>query len=909
MFFTRITYQGGKMQRVVRLSFAGLLAFAGAALTACGDKVTIPPANAVDSVVHSVTVSPPSASVAIGGSIQLGVSVDAGAGVTVRTVSWSSSDNGVATVDQTGKVLGVKAGTASIVAKSTQDPSVSGAAVITVTGAGTVTVSLGQIAQNPNGNIVDLSDVHNQIDVTVNLDAQGGQTVAGVDLVMNCNAAGGFPAASDTIVATQNISTGNVAPVSAEAAAAPITMSFNTANFNKTTGAVSFKNGQCVLRAKVRTGSGTQVASSNTALTLNNDDVVIVKTTNGGATAADANGVFWKSGSVTVAATPVLYTGTTISSANITLPGATTPTQTGITLSSGVASATWAGTGTTGPRVTGLTLGTSATPITATVTFVDSQGNVLTPAQTNALTEAQIRVDNQAPPAAAGVNVIYTPNTQNTANNWVGKAFKFTSASAITLDAAALADNAGVGKVTFATQWSPTGAGTWTTFTDVNTLAETSTSTAYDLRSPVCDALNNCANSGVLTQFGVDLTVPTASTGTGPKANEIVGIAGALSATNVGVLAGDPQGAGGVTGSGFGGTPVLVSETRIFPSGASGQQQACTIGTNGTGGVCTAPSAQPLTFAVTTTDPGQYALSYTVIDQAGNTAPAVTSAYYIDNTAAPAISGGISIPASIVVGQSFMSSGVDNMDFASAQAFLHYGPVGLPAGLTGRIIFPATSTAAGVAFDNTLSRTSNLTATLGSQFYRSLNTIAAGAIANPIVKPDTVGIRGTDAANNLSAPNAAALPAANIANGTTLAVGTDLTDFTISSDAATINVGGTGTPKSATLSAVVTATGPTAGTPFNSVCFYIEVPAGTGAENGQASKALGAAAGDLVLLNCTPTTITTGPTPKLITSTFTWTPSAAFAPVGGQAYNLYAVGVTTNGDAILTTATAITVNP
>lgn len=899
------------MQRVVRLSFAGLLAFAGATLTACGDKVTIPPAvnPPVDSVVHSVTVSPPSATIAIGGTITLGVSVDAGAGVTVRTVSWSSSDPAVATVGAAdGKVTGVKAGTATIIAKSTKDPSVSGASVITVTGAGTVTVSIGQIQQNPNGNIVDLQNVQKQIDVTVNLDTQGGQTVAGVDLVMNCNAAGGFPAASDTIVATQNITTANVAPVAAEAAAAPVTMSFNTANFNKTTGAVSFKNGQCVLRAKVRTGSGTQVASSNTAITLNNTDVVIVKTTNSGATAADATGAFWKSGSVTVAATPVLYSGTTISSASITLPGATTPTQTGITLSSGTASATWAGTGTTGPRVTGLTLGSTATPIQPTVTFVDNQGNVLNPAQTNALTESQIRVDNQAPPAVAGTNVIYTPNTQNTANNWVGKAFKFTSGNAITLDANAQLDNNGVGKVTFTTQWSPTGAGTWTTFSDVNTLAETSTSTAYDLRTPVCDALNNCANSGVLTQFGVDLTAPTASTGTGPKANEIVGIGGALSATNIGVLAGDPQGAGGVTGSGFGATPVLVTETRIFPSGATGQQQSCTIGTAGTGGVCTAPSAQPLTFAVTTTDPGQYALSYTVIDQAGNTAPAVASAYYIDG-AAPAISGGISIPASIVAGSAFASSGVDNMDFASAQAFLHYAPAGLPAGLTGRIIFPATSTAAGVAFDNTLTRSSNITATLGSQFYRSLNTIAAGAIANPIVKPDQIGIRGLDAANNLSAPNTAALPAANIANGTTLAIGTDLTDFTVASDAAAINVGGTGTPKSANLTAVVTATGPTAGTPFNSVCFYIEVPTGTGAENGQASKALGAAAGDLVLLNCTPTTITTGPTPKLITSSFTWTPTATFAAVGGQAYRIFAVGVTTNGDALLTTPTTVTVNP
>jgi hypothetical protein len=317
-----------------------------------------------------------------------------------------------------------------------------------------------------------------------------------------------------------------------------------------------------------------------------------------------------------------------------------------------------------------------------------------------------------------------------------------------------------------------------------------------------------------------------------------------------------------------------------------------------------------LTINLITTDPGQYALSYTVIDQAGNTATAINSAYYIDNTAAPAISGGISIPANIVAGSAFTSSGVDNMDFASAQAFLHYPAAGMPAGLTGRIIFPASSSAAGVAFDNTLSRSSNITATLGSQFYRSLNTITAGAIANPIVKPDVLGIRGTDAANNLSAPNTASLPAANIANGTTLAVGTDLTDFTISGTPAAVTISGTSTPKAFTLSAVVTATSPTAGTPFSSVCFYIQSP--TGAENGQINKATGAATGDLVLLNCTPVTVTSGspPAPKLITSTFVFTPTAVYAPGAAQAYNIYAVGVTANGDALLTgTPVAVTVNP
>ena len=47
-------------------------------------------------------------------------------------------------------------------------------------------------------------------------------------------------------------------------------------------------------------------------------------------------------------------------------------------------------------------------------------------------------------------------------------------------------------------------------------------------------------------------------------------------------------------------------------------------------------------------------------------------------------------PASIVVGSQFNSSGLDDMDFASASGFLHY----TTAPGTGRIVAPAVSSAA-----------------------------------------------------------------------------------------------------------------------------------------------------------------------------------------------------------------------
>src|SRR2546430_5747497 len=85
--------------------------------------------------VASVTVSPPSASVAAGQTVQLTATAKDANGNTLsgRVVTWSSGNTSAATVNGSGLVTGVAAGSATITATSEGQ---TGTAAITVTGAG-----------------------------------------------------------------------------------------------------------------------------------------------------------------------------------------------------------------------------------------------------------------------------------------------------------------------------------------------------------------------------------------------------------------------------------------------------------------------------------------------------------------------------------------------------------------------------------------------------------------------------------------------------------------------------------------------------------------------------------------------------------------------------------------------------
>jgi hypothetical protein len=730
---------------------------------------------------------------------------------------------------------------------------------------------------------------------------------------MNC---GG----TDTIVAKQTLSTADLAPLTDDAAA-PLQFSFNTAAFNPTTGAVAFKNGACTLKAKAITSTGTQVASTTENITLNNADTVAatVTTTPVGsqkASATDAAGLLWKAGTVTVTAVPVIYSaGASAASAAISLvnlasasdtsilrgassaPGALLATMSNLTPTSGVFTATF-------PKDMSSS-GVDSTSIKAVgvlVTTVTSAGN---PGPTDTASTANvIRLDNLPPPKAK----FKIDSTKfGGVNGWLGKNFVFSTASKTVVlgsntavaDSAAW-DNGGVDVVTFTTQFKANGASssTYATFSSVTGLAETSASGgtgSYDIRLVLCDALNNCTNTAS-SGFGVDLTAPSLAELTGPKDHQIFNIDSVIP-TTASFQVTDSSATAGVTASGPTlGAEVLVAIQGLRPKDASSSQTVCFTGVS-TGSspsvTCKAPVTEnqasvPLPSAATVFT-GEWTMTVNALDQAGNQSAPLTIAWYNDQDV-PVVSGGVTIPNPITTGTSFSLSATDSMDVNAGAGSLQY---------PGFAFFePGTSSSAGVAFDNVLTRSGTISVALSTFFKGLTPTInTTGSV------PTGLNVRAVDAANNVSANTTVAFPAANL--GTPGTISNSGSNGITNAAAFAVPAADTA-GQTVALSDSLTAVSPTSGSPFGAggqVCFYYAAPTGTpGGTGGPA----GVVAGELVKIGCTASPVTVGTAPRLIAYAISWTIPAAFK---GQTLPIYAVGITSGNDALITSAGSITVAP
>jgi Tol biopolymer transport system component len=132
-------------------------ALTAAFLVGCSNESSAPPA-----AVASILVSPPGATISIDQTVQLSAVLRDASGtlLTDRTISWLSGNAAIAGVDDSGRVTGVSAGTANVIATS---EGISDTAVITV-----------QPAPEPTHEIVFASSRDGDVDIYVmNADGTG----------------------------------------------------------------------------------------------------------------------------------------------------------------------------------------------------------------------------------------------------------------------------------------------------------------------------------------------------------------------------------------------------------------------------------------------------------------------------------------------------------------------------------------------------------------------------------------------------------------------------------------------------------------------------------------------------------------------------------------------------------------
>jgi hypothetical protein len=890
------------MHKVSRsLLLASALAFSG--LTAACEGDTVLPTQ---TGIQSITLTPPTATINVGNTIQLAVSVVADAS-TAKTVTYTSSSGAVATVDPAGKVTGVAVGTATIIATSTADPNQAAASIITVQAAnpGNTNPSIAiNTVTDVNGNPVTLGNVNGQINVTVNTSG-GGLIEVFLSTACTTNTIG----ATDVAVATQQATS---------AQAGTVTLSFNTAQLTAAN-AARFANGNYCIKTRLTNGTVVVIATNTVPLTLNNANVfngtLAFATVTGGATSAVSsnNGLNYNQGTLTATLNPVIFTG---SSPAVFITGYLTKngTQAGapaadqmftVPVTNGVATIVFQDTATfpaaggsnSIARYTSLDAGDTLYVTAAT----DAAGNPIS-VGTSAYPIASargVRIDNEAP-VVAGANFAVTAP-----NGYVGAAYTFASGTTGTP-----VSDAGVGAVT-TTYY--VGAASATGFTTANScdttgltaatkgsdLTNTQVTTADRAKVVIADALGNkvckdvsvTTNAGPTATFGVDKSAPLATATTAN--NGVTNATGykAGSNQNFSFVYNDSGSAGFSATQPLSGTlvrnfaiataadcqlgtfsstaltcvaaPITINAGNTFgvPPNAGGSIQM----TNGTAGLDSSNA--------------YYTITVFPVDQAGNTGPTVTRIAAYD-TIAPAVAAPTASPNPVAAlgAVTLTATATDNLDLATMKGSLVYATA--PAPIAG----PA-ATSFGTLFDATMVKSAPATATI-SNVYRGLQSTTAGVIQNNAALPFAT-LTVTDVGTNS-------------ATSTQSAVTSSTSVPMLLSTAVTMSVTPTsGNPSTsqATTTLTFNLSGSALDIPFQSQVFtQLDV-----------YKLAGGALTKLTTVAVTPTSYTTtttnGGTIRVYTYVLTGIPLTA-----ATTNSLYVVGANATGDAVISPVITI-VNP
>lgn len=887
--------------------------------------------------VRNVTVSPQNAILKPGDSQAFVANVDADPGV-ARTVTWTSSNNAVATVTAAGVVTAVTPGAATITATSTANTTVSGAAAITVRQPIPATISVSNVTVTGTpGNTVNFNNIAGSIDVNLNVDP-GEQIVQRVEVLIDGNVA-----CTQTLSGAQSEAM-RIAAAFENVEEVIVSCQINTAAFDSTTGVADFFNGAHTLSARAILEGGSQVATPSTQMTFTNlSGVIATLTNNNGSDPASAinpgTGLQWIGGAVTLNVVGVSYvSGTTVSSVTCEIfekdPRVIALTNGTGTVSYAEGSSPWSSTdldvanylsaGAESVVCPAATLSNGQPMATTNGSVLLNYGSPANPSPTgNAAMPALqvVRLDNTAPGVTSAnlvaqnpiMNVIQAvtvpwvsantsllPSATGSTFNVLGlPSFAVLNASTAGTDVEEGVDAITVGVWVPAAGGSlPTTGGSCnvtglTSITTGSELAETTVSSAYPVRLVFRDALGNqfCTNLGALlggsASIGADFTAPT-GTITGPVPN-----------TGYNAQPPDWSVTASDNASGFTSDPLIVSMTRLNTTGST----SCVIGTASS---CADTPPQPLTFSATggSATQGYYTTTITLSDQAGNTTTLVTGQLNGFDTTVPTFTGGISLPA-VIAGaatNTFTTTVGDNLDLGSIFGLVNYGGVALniryPTQAIGTFGPPLEQSAANIGYNV-------------ANWIRCLNP--AGNFGPAINPPTQIALALTDQ-TTLPSSNTAVLVSAPFGSNAQACTGTgnagnvgnivpaDILSFTQSlpvyhpTDNTIVQVDLDGVTVGATSSTTVVLTA-TAGValnssadPFSRVDFFWVDPVSS----------------DLIKIATASVSLAQTQTTRTYTYTFTWDPAA---PVPAGNIVVHAIGVDAQGDAVLAGTQTVVIVP
>lgn len=303
--------------RTKRSALLGLVLGLAVFGAACEDKteVTIPPEPDPPIVV---TVTPQQLTLEVGQSATLAAAVTGGAAGADKSVTWSSSNSGVASVDASGNVTAVAAGVATITATSVADAAAKAAAAVTVTAPpppAVPSVSIKSITQFATTIPVALDNVFGQIDITLNVDIPTGAQVTSVETYIKNQVSG-----SEVKVCEQTFAAPELGATEEVEEASEIICSANTAAWTTDPddigvadhATITFPNGPgyaIVVKLFDPTGGiSAEIKSAN--MIFKNPDFIVVELvgpTNCKIGATLANASYWCNGDIVGDFLPVIF--------------------------------------------------------------------------------------------------------------------------------------------------------------------------------------------------------------------------------------------------------------------------------------------------------------------------------------------------------------------------------------------------------------------------------------------------------------------------------------------------------------------------------------------------------------------------------------------------------------------------